>query len=102
MYSDNPEDTQPAYRSERGAYLKKVVRENKLLTLTMAAVCCWIPISIILDLNALESGSVTQVRVIQPVATIYQLLGYWPAALFLPVLMIAFAAFVMFKFIVRR
>lgn len=40
----------------------------------------------ILDLNALENGSVPEVSAWKPIASFYERFGYWPAVLLVPVL----------------
>ena len=86
---------------ERGAHLKKLFRENKLGVLGIAAFIIGFPTAIILEINSVEFGEATHVSVMQPIASIYNNLGYWPAVLFLPVCILLFTGFILFKFIVR-
>jgi hypothetical protein len=64
----------------------EIVSRNLKDILVCAGIFAALSVWVIFQINALESGSEESVTVWKPVATIYDLLGYWPAILFVPAL----------------
>ncbi len=101
--SEKPiEDNKTPARPERGVYLKKIIKENKFYFVVLTILFIWFPIYPILELNKLEGGTEHHVSVWAPIAWLYQLFGYWVAALFLPVLILGLVGYCVYIMFYRK
>jgi len=87
---------------KKSSSLGVLIRNNKFYFIVLVFTILFVPIFTINDLTKIDNGIVVSERLIFPIGTIYRNLGYWPAALFLPCIIIAFAVFVFFKFFVAK
>ena len=95
---DTPNDD----KSPKGQLLKETVRKNKFFTIVLVALVIALPLITITEVNKVEAGTSASERVVFPIGTIYNSLGYWPAVLFLPLCMLAFATFIIVRFVLPR